>query len=126
MYSILLCSSDNRGGTKRRDKEIRKQPSGDPSSGGIPGFCCSAGIPPLLGSPLGCFLISLSRRFVPPRLSDEHRTREDALEYRDHLDLGEQHGRQRLLDVMDPLRLVLSSVRATKPRGTNPEYYSCA
>ena len=28
--------SDNRGGMKRRDKEIRKQPSGDPSSGEIP------------------------------------------------------------------------------------------
>ena len=38
----------------------------------IPGFCCSTGTPPLLGSPLGCFLISLSRRFIPPRLSDEH------------------------------------------------------
>ena len=38
----------------------------------IPGFCCSAGIPPLLGSPLGCFLVSLSRRFIPPRLSHDH------------------------------------------------------
>ena len=32
----------------------------------IPGFS------PLLGSPLGCYLISLSRRFIPRRLSDEH------------------------------------------------------
>ena len=29
---------------------------------------------PGLGSPLGCFLISLSRRLIPPRLSDEHST----------------------------------------------------
>ena len=33
-----------------------------------------AGIPPLLGSPLGYLLISLSRRFIPPRLCDEHST----------------------------------------------------
>ena len=30
------------------------------------------GLSPLLGSPLGCFLIYLSRRFIPPRLSEEH------------------------------------------------------
>ena len=30
---------------------------------------------PVLGSPLGCFLIYLSRLFIPPRLSDEHSTR---------------------------------------------------
>ena len=30
--TVLLCSSDNRGGIKRRDKEIRKQSSGDPST----------------------------------------------------------------------------------------------
>ena len=38
----------------------------------IPGFCCSAGIPPPLGSPPGFPLISLSRRSIPPRLSDAH------------------------------------------------------
>ena len=38
----------------------------------VPGFCCSTGIPPQLGSPLVCFRISLFRRFIPPRLSDEH------------------------------------------------------
>ena len=32
----LLCSSDNRGGMERQDEEVRKQPSGDPSSGKIP------------------------------------------------------------------------------------------
>ena len=32
------------------------------------------GSSPLPGSLLGCFLISLSRCFVPPRLSDEHST----------------------------------------------------
>ena len=34
----------------------------------IPGFS------PVLGSALGCFLVSFSRCFVPPRLSDEHNT----------------------------------------------------
>ena len=29
----FLCSSDYRGGKKQRDMEIRKQPSGDPSTG---------------------------------------------------------------------------------------------
>ena len=32
------------GGMKRRDKEIRKQPSGDPSSGGIPALQQNPGI----------------------------------------------------------------------------------
>ena len=32
-FLARVLSSDNRGGMKRRDKEIRKQPSGDPSSG---------------------------------------------------------------------------------------------
>ena len=59
-----LCPSH----INRRDKEIRKQRY----LAKIPGFCCGAGIPPLLGSPLGCFCISLSRHFIPPRLSDEH------------------------------------------------------
>ena len=68
----VLCSSDNRGGMKRRDKEIMKQPSEDPSSGGIPALLKIPGFSPLLGSLLGCFIISLSRRFIPPRLSDEH------------------------------------------------------
>ena len=36
--SELLRSSDNRGGMKRPDKEIRKKPSGDPSSGENPGI----------------------------------------------------------------------------------------
>ena len=40
----VLCSSDNRGGMKRRDEEIRKQPSGDPSSGGIPALQQNPGI----------------------------------------------------------------------------------
>ena len=31
-----------------------------------------SGFSPLLIFPLGCCLISLSRRFIPPRLSDEH------------------------------------------------------
>ena len=65
-----LCSSDNRGGMKRRDKEIRKQPSGDPSSGGIPALQKIPGFSPQLGSPLGCLLISLSGHFIPPRLAD--------------------------------------------------------
>ena len=34
----LLCSSDNRGGMKRRNKEIMKQPSGDLSTGENPGI----------------------------------------------------------------------------------------
>ena len=65
-YNGILCSSYNRGGMKRRDKEKMKPPSRDPSSVGIPGFL------PLLGSPQGCFPISLYRRLIPPRLSDEH------------------------------------------------------
>ena len=63
------------GGMKRRDKEIRKQPSGVPLLVQIPGFCCSAGIPLLLGSLLGRFLISISSRIIPSRLSDEHSSR---------------------------------------------------
>ena len=74
-----LCLSDNRGGIKRRDTESRKQPAEIPVVVKIPGFCCSAGIPPLLGSPLGCFRISLYRRFFPPRLSDEHSTHGNAV-----------------------------------------------
>ena len=34
----VLCLSDNRGGTERIAKEIRKHPSGDPSSGDNPGI----------------------------------------------------------------------------------------
>ena len=37
-HDVILCSSDNWGGMKRRDKEIRKQPGGDPSSGENPGI----------------------------------------------------------------------------------------
>ena len=37
-FEQVLCSSDNPGGMKRRDKEIRKQPSGDPSGGENPGI----------------------------------------------------------------------------------------
>ena len=33
---LMLCSSYNRVGIKGRDEKIRKQPSGDPSSGEIP------------------------------------------------------------------------------------------
>ena len=40
----------------------------------IPGFCGSAGSPPLLASPLGCFYISVSRRSIAARLPDEHST----------------------------------------------------
>ena len=71
--SQLVCSADNRGDMmKRRDEEIKKYLAEITVLVEIPGFCGSAGIPPLLGSPLGYFRISLSRRFNPPRLSDEH------------------------------------------------------
>ena len=38
LVATVLCSSDNRGGMKRRDKKMRKQPSGDRSSGENPGI----------------------------------------------------------------------------------------
>ena len=87
--TCVLCSSDNRGGMKnkkRRDKEIRKQTSGYPISGGIPALQQNPGIFTSTWISLGCFLISLSCSFIPPRLSDEHSTA-----YQHSLTLGLVH-----------------------------------
>ena len=79
----LLCSSDNWGGMKRRDKETRKQGNNLAEIpvvveyrryNTIPGFS------PLLGSPLGCFLISLSRHFIPYLTSTLNTTVDPVLE----------------------------------------------
>ena len=51
---VLCCQITPGGGIKRRDNEIRQQPSGDPSNGENPSI----------------LLFSVSRRFIPPRLSD--------------------------------------------------------
>ena len=64
---------------KRRDKEITKHLADilvvveSRRYNKIPGFS------PVLGTPLGCFRISLPRSFIPPRLSDEHSTFPDYL-----------------------------------------------
>ena len=64
----VLCSSDNRGGMKRRDKEIRKQPSGDPSSGGNPALQQNPGISTTTGITARLFPYLL----IPSFHSQEH------------------------------------------------------